>query len=816
MNSSTENNSSRTNHTDTELQHTDTDKVVNVQFAEQQPTVADDARLGTSLTTLPETLEKQMPDASWLAAKQLAKPVVIKRLTWTSDQVKDVSLATLLFPDVLNDVDTIHQETLRMYAFYKFNFTLRFQLNGTKFHSGQLICSWDPLSLAIQDNDARAYSSTAATGLPHVLINASTNEPVEISIPFFHPKNFLSTNTSSVSNNLGKLRINVLNILRYAEGSSPNLHLTVWFYAHSPSVHVPIYRHDLLVSPNQALSDEWEDLQPTMEAVGDFIGSLLGDSAGKAVTSGGHAVGNFFTGNWGGVMRNSGDFLNHVANALGLDYPVRIITNLTHINPLGPMAVGKGVDSAYSLRLDPTIMQVVTPDRKANSAEECDMDYIKRVPMLVRNIIWTDDRPSGTLLTYWPVTPNLSGNATEIPSGFYYPNTFLSYLTGLFQFWRGGLNYRLDFVSTQFHTGRLLVAFVPNAHTEEPTFDQALSCPNVVVDIQETSSVSFTVPFLSQTPWKNCENDALADLSIVGYVYVFILNELVRPSNVANTIEFNVYISGCDDFEFASPQPFVYSLYAREVVPPSALEELEPTLGGLERMETRTGQANTTTSLSLSFGLDSVPPSSTIMEKFSLLDLTKRYARLINITGLGSTTLELPNAPSSFTNLVVPQAVTSIAYTPLSVISAMFAGWFGSLRYKFATDASRNVKGSMTLLYDPSPVNQRNYRNPVDGSCAALQRTNLDQNNALEIDVPCYTPYNMLGCFTYQGTGSAIPNSAGRIECQLLVSSSEQLNLHVYQAAGDDYRPFYLISPPCDFYNAKTISHIPHYTITQK
>lgn len=510
-----------TEHTDTELQHTDTDKIVNVQFAEQQPKVTDDARLGTALTTLPETLEMQMPDSAWLAAKQLAKPVVIRRLTWSSNQAAAASIADIDFPDALNDIDTIHQETLRMYSFYKFNFTLRFQLNGTKFHSGQVICSWDPLTRAITGGDARLYSSTAATGLPHVLLNASTNEPVEISIPYFHPKNFLSTNTSSITNNLGKLRINVLNPLRFAEGSSPNLHLTVWFYAHSPSVHVPIYRHDLLVSNSATLSD----LEPTMEAVGDFIGSILGDDAGKAVTSGGNAVGNFFTGNWGGMMRNGGDFLHHSASALGLDYPVRIITNLTHINPLGPMAVGKGVDSAYSLRLDPSVMQVITPDRKANSAEECDLNYIKRVPMLLRSIVWTDERASGTLLSYWPVTPNLSGNGTSLDKGdFYYANTYLSYLTGLFQFWRGGLNYRLDFVSTQFHTGRLLIAFVPNAHTATPTFEQALSCPNVVVDIQETSSVSFIVPFLSQTPWKNCENDKLADLSIVGYVYVFVLN----------------------------------------------------------------------------------------------------------------------------------------------------------------------------------------------------------------------------------------------------------------------------------------------------
>nr|QCH40772.1 structural polyprotein 1 [Picornavirales sp.] len=223
----------RNNHTDPELQHTEVDKIVNVQFAEEQPKVADDARLGTSLNVLPPSQEIQMPDASWFAAKQLAKPVVLARKDWTSDSAANADIYTVGFPAALQTIDTIHQETLRMYAFYKFNFTFRIQLNGTKFHSGQLLCSWDPFSMFNNTTDFRPFNVYSATGNPHVLLNASTNEPVEITIPYFHPKNFLATNNADDNNDLGTFRITVLNPLRYAEGSSPKLHLTVWFYAHT-------------------------------------------------------------------------------------------------------------------------------------------------------------------------------------------------------------------------------------------------------------------------------------------------------------------------------------------------------------------------------------------------------------------------------------------------------------------------------------------------------------------------------------------------------------------------------------------------------
>nr|QCH40773.1 structural polyprotein 2 [Picornavirales sp.] len=584
---------------------------------------------------------------------------------------------------------------------------------------------------------------------------------------------------------------------------TPKLHLTVWFYAQSPSVHVPIYRHDYVVSNNTNILRSKPVLEPTMEAIGNAIGSVLGEDAGKAVTSGGNAVGNFFTGNFGDSMRDAGDTLHHVAAALGLDYPTRIITNLTHINPLGPMAVGKGVDSAYSLRLDPQGMQVITSDRKGNTIEECDLDYIKRVPMLVNTVKWTDAEDSGFLLTSWPVTPNIcfsynSGGVTLST------NTFLSYLSGLFQFWRGSLDYRLDFVSTQFHTGRLLVAFVPNLpQKSSPTFEQALSCPNVVIDIQESSSITFSVPFLSQTPYKNTETE-IDVLSLTGMIYVFVLNELVRPSNVSDTIEFNIYLSAGDDFEFAVPQPFNYLLYSDDLPPSStdtvdALPTLEPTMQGLERLETRTGQAISSTKLSLAFGSDMVPPVNTLGEKFSLLDLTKRYARLAD-----SIAPQKPLTVNAFENTVHSRFTTEVVgvkrtvYSPIAVISAMFAGWFGSLRYKFATDASRSSKASLTVMYDPSPTDSNRDVQPIDGFCAPLQRTNLDQNNALEVDIPCYTPYNLLCLPTFNGVRS-LPHSAGRVFYQLEVASSETVTFDIYQAGGDDFRPFYLIAPPSDF-----------------
>ena len=437
-----------TKHQDVELERHESEKVMNVQFAEEQPIVADDARVGTSLESLPPTLESQMPDETWLAAKQLAKPIVLGRLSWTTSQAPGVLLAGYEFPSILRNLDTIHQETLRMYAFFKFNWVLKFQINGTKFHSGQLICSWDPFELHSDDpvDVTRPLSRFTATGLPHVLLNASTNEPAEITIPFVHPKNFLPTNSANFDT-LGKFRLNVLNQLRAADGSSDTLHITIWLFASSPSVHVPIYRHNLL--PNTL---EKEVAVPSMEAFGSMLDGFLGKDFGKLRQSTTKTFGNIASGNWGQAMRNGGKAVGHLADFLNLDYPVRLVMSLTQINPIGPMAVGKGVDSSYSLRLDPSGSQVISNDRKANTEEECDVNFIKRVPMMIETIEWSDSRATGTRLAYFPVTPNICKTVTPSEGRRISYNTYLSYLSCIYQYWRGTLNYRFEFVSTQFHT----------------------------------------------------------------------------------------------------------------------------------------------------------------------------------------------------------------------------------------------------------------------------------------------------------------------------------------------------------------------------
>nr|AWK77844.1 nonstructural polyprotein [Darwin bee virus 8] len=786
-NISTNNTTTNTNntHKDSELQHDELQSQMNVTFVEEQPQVRDDARLGNSLPQLPQSLENAMPDEHWMAAKQLSKPVVIQHFTWTADSKVGTVLSSFNFPEVISSIDSIHTETLNMYSFFKFNWNLKFQINGTRFHSGQLMASFDPFFQALDTytpGNARTFDAVYATGLPNVKLNASSNQPVEMVIPYVHPRNFMTTNSTS-TDLLGRIRISVLNPLRLAEGASSQLSVTVYLYATDPSVHVPIYRHQYL--PTVVYAEQSMD-----------VSALLGSMKQQ----GADIFGNLSTGNFGGAIKSASPLLKFGMDLLGLDYPARVVHPQSHINPLGVMAHGKGVDQSYRLALNPNSGHVAEPEQTGTTRDECDIDYIKKVPMLFRQVVWRDDQKSGDLLTKFPVTCNIACQTDDFDRSEETSNTYLSYLSNLFAYWRGSLDYNLELVSTQFHTGRLLIAFVPNHISTDPTLTQAYSCPYVVVDLQETSNVQITIPFTSAIIWKTTQitNTTANDENIVGQVYIFVLNPLVRPSNVASAVEFNLYISAGDDFKFAVPRANLMNPRYFHV------DAVEQSMA-LDRMSTRTSTISENPAISTAFGSPLVPEKNYFGEEFSLLDLSKRYSYLKE----GALSVSVgPN--SSF--LLAPQ-LTDYPYsdqyvpgdgavnTTLSSVQSLFACWTGSLRLKFATNLARDTKYWLTATHVPLSIKNLGTR---AGAGFALQRTNLAQNSALEVEFPCYVPYSfVLAQGAYVG-GTVAPAEIG--ECVLnsnVASDDTTAILTTYMAAGDDYRPFYLIPPPQDYVTKK-------------
>nr|WPR18085.1 MAG: capsid protein [Chemarfal virus 139] len=220
---------------------------------------------------------------------------------------------------------------------------------------------------------------------------------------------------------------------------------------------------------------------------------------------------------------------------------------------------------------------------------------------------------------------------------------------------------------------------------------------------------------------------------------------------------------------------------------------------GPDRMESRSSGQKSDASIAVSFGSPIVPRVDIFGEQFPLIDYMKRYSLINRRTLTGKTISYELNNPTRYRdgdgNIVVTPPTGVLQLTPLTTVTSVFACWFGSLRYKLATDVNRTVSSSMTVTYNPlDPVL---YEGAFSGSGNPIQRTNLSQNNSLDVELPCYTNYNLLLLQPASGDSPFI--EAGLMAINIEIPDDVQCALDVYQAAGDDFRPFYLISPPADF-----------------
>lgn len=757
-----------------------------------QPT--ETAHVVPQLDEIPTKVQNSMPDKNWMACEQLMKPINVATFPWSESDGFGAILRNIDCPDIIAQFVSLQTDVLSNYAFFRMDYVFKIQVNSTKFHQGCLIASYDPFRqfdepTSIPTTGNKVFNSYVATGLPNVLINASSSEPVEIEIPFDHVRNFLTTNSNRGFDLLGRLRISVLNRLQAATGASTDVDVSVFLHATNAYVSFPIYRHPLLVPSLTSIPEE------------DHVAHGLFDSIlsiGKGAVS---TFGNVATGNWGGAVKDLGSTLNEVADTFNLDKPTDPVFPHNTIIPLGPFAHGKGVDRSTRLALDPLSTRLPDEGDFMTRASEMSWKVVTSTPMFMGRWNWSDTSttPGTNPLFQFPVTPNISSGSvdTSTPlSNRSYNETFLAYAARHFCFWSGSIDYQFDFISTQFHTGKLLIAFIPNAFGDTPTFDQVKSCPNVIMDLQESSTVSFKVAFASPTYKKRTYFDngtnlptgeTYRDDEIVGWVSVWVLNRLRVPDNVANNVDINVYIKGGDDFVLDVPRNPLME-FNTSVPPPAILHEAH----GLQDIShTRSGGTGQSVPAVMTFGSSLVPDVNHFGEKFPMIDMIRRFtfnSKYAYDQALKQQALIV--APR--TNVTFPETNNNF----LTTIGRLFALWRGSIRYKIIPNSPRTSTAFMSVVHSPDALEGAFGLPGYDSYSTAA--TSLAQNNTLEVETPYYSLYTkLLTRPTIAATPSyLIPWDAGRLSVYKSADTAEYSSeFLVYDSAGEDFVFSWLVPP---------------------
>jgi hypothetical protein len=138
----------------------------------------------------------------------------------------------------------------------------------------------------------------------------------------------------------------------------------------------------------------------------------------------------------------------------------------------------------------------------------------------------------------------------------YYQPTALSYVSTPFNFWRGDIVFRLDFVCSAYHRGKVVVYYEPNI-SQHALMDLDIDLNKQwiqVIDIQETQSVELCVKWAASRPWMKVMGapnsilnyqsftNATAYEEVNGYIGVAVLTEIQSPDD--SSIEVNVFVRG--------------------------------------------------------------------------------------------------------------------------------------------------------------------------------------------------------------------------------------------------------------------------------
>nr|QLL27728.1 putative capsid protein [Leveillula taurica associated picorna-like virus 1] len=742
---------------------------------------------------MPTSIEKEMSDGVWMARNQLMKPIQISQVDWSVTQSRNTNIVELRYPDLLGLQESLVYRTLRMYAFYRISPVFRVQINATVFHQGQLIVSFDPFELCTSSPEFYSFTHIYATGLPNVKIMASYSDAVELKIPFTHPRSFFSTNSTEPYNTLGTFRITVLNPLIAAEGASSTLSVTTWVYGIDAQVHVPIQDHDL------ELNYEEDEFEPTAKVSNKESSSqsLFSSVLNQGKTALGNVtdiVGNVISGNIGQALRSGQGLIDTLGNVFGFDYPSRTVQPPKTISPIENLSLAKGVSQSQRLALDPFSLHKLHDDIALESMDGMNLKRLMQMPMLLTQFTFSSTSTRGTLLKSIIVNPCISpviGGSLQ--------RSYLSYISNGFVYWSGGIVYDIEIVATKFHSGKLIFAYEPNVVTPPSYLSVSDSLPNVIVDIQQSSTARFIVPYTSTTSMKDTFMPMDGDIvdSATGILCCYVQNTLAFASNVAPSIEINVYVSASNDFSLYVPQRPVFNR-GEEV------EQFEATSIQLVTNKNEQPESSTVLSFNQNFSIS----RQQFGEDYSLLDLVKRFSPGSTL----SITLNVENGQTSIpVNPTFMDITQGISSSYLNYWSKLYCCWSGSLRYKFISLTGRNTTACLQVTHLPTRKNIRIPSSNIEESQDyyddyggfGMVRTQLSQDCALEIEVPYYSKFNML--LSPFSLISAFADSIQRVLVNgyLLVKCSgsnpeENIIINTYVAAGDDFRLIYPRPPPID------------------
>jgi hypothetical protein len=464
----------------------------------------------------------------------LAKPLEIYTFTWATTDTAGKTMFNLTIPfDSGMNSTTMFKEKLRGFMGFRATACLKFVASVNKFAQGRLLFHYIPGTPLKGPSSGKMYlyNLQTRTQQPRVDLDIGMQTEADLKIPFVNAELFY--NLVEASNPWATLYATVYSPLI---GSGASIQVSTFLHFEDVEVMIPTSlavqsggrRKANLTEKEQAsgpLSRRFETFSEALKTASQIpeLSSVAGTAAWVSEVCG------------------------NVARAFGYSKPndidgSSVISNLQQPNSLNFDGVNANIPLGLSCRQKIDVL----PGFAGNNIDELSIKYICQRAAYFYDTSWSTTAAHNTYLFDIPVRPGSYYTAHTIGGRNCYTYAPVAYVQSIFGLWRGDLIFHFKFVKTQFHTGKLLIAFEPsNLFSGTLTVNQAAFVHSEVIDISEKSEFHFRVPFLALSPWLNSgENN--------GTISCIVLTPLNAPPSVSNSVQIICEVSGGENLEFAA------------------------------------------------------------------------------------------------------------------------------------------------------------------------------------------------------------------------------------------------------------------------
>jgi len=196
------------------------------------------------------------------------------------------------------------------------------------------------------------------------------------------------------------------------------------------------------------------------------------------------------------------------------------------------------------------------------------MRYLLSKDSYISRIDWSSTATVDTQLWQSRVNPNMFTTGGDTVNSVVY-FTPMAYVGNFFEYWRGDIIFRFDFMTSAYHKGRVRISFDPQGSAAN-NITNSVATNNVVkteiVDLALGTSLEMRIPYnqalpylltptaytVTDIPWSGTPSFSFVEGVDNGMISMRVLNALTAPI-ATSSISVLVSVRGGDNLEFAGP-----------------------------------------------------------------------------------------------------------------------------------------------------------------------------------------------------------------------------------------------------------------------